>query len=45
VETAIAGLQERLEKILRHVPQWRKEQSERVKQLNGKSPYRWSSTC
>jgi len=34
VETAIAGLQERLEKILRHVPQWRKEQSERIKQLN-----------
>jgi predicted ATP-dependent protease len=34
VETAIAALQERLEKILRHVPQWRKEQSERVRKLN-----------
>lgn len=34
VEAAIAALQERLEKILRHVPQWRKEQSERVKQLD-----------
>ena len=33
-ETAIAELQERLEKILRHVPQWRKERSERVKRLN-----------
>ena len=31
---AIAGLQERLEKILDHLPQWGKERSERVKQLN-----------
>ncbi|MBS1156268.1 MAG: putative ATP-dependent protease [Proteobacteria bacterium] len=30
----IAALQARLEKILRHVPQWRKERSERIKQLN-----------
>ena len=34
VETAIAGLQERLERILSHVPQWRKERSERVRRLN-----------
>ncbi|HUW51250.1 MAG TPA: AAA family ATPase [Sulfuricella sp.] len=34
VETAIAGLQERLEKILRHMPQWRRERSERIKQLD-----------
>ncbi|MDE2311339.1 MAG: AAA family ATPase [Betaproteobacteria bacterium] len=34
VEAAIAGLQERLEKILRQVPQWRKERHERIKQLD-----------
>lgn len=34
VETAIATLQERLETILGHVPQWRRERSERIKQLN-----------
>ena len=34
VEAAIAELQERLEKILRHMPQWRRERHERVKQLN-----------
>ncbi|SEP19833.1 Lon protease family protein [Nitrosovibrio sp. Nv6] len=34
IETAIAELQERLEKILSHVPQWRRERSERVKELN-----------
>ena len=34
VETAIFGLQERLEKILRQIPQWRKERHERVKQLD-----------
>ncbi len=32
--TVIAQLQERLAKILRHLPQWRRERSERVKQLN-----------
>jgi predicted ATP-dependent protease len=34
VEAAIAGLQERLEKVLRQIPQWRKERHERVKQLD-----------
>ena len=34
VEAVIAGLQERLEKILRQMPQWRKERREQVKQLN-----------
>ncbi|MBI2286695.1 MAG: AAA family ATPase [Nitrosomonadales bacterium] len=34
VEAAIAGLQERLEKILRQMPQWRRERHERVKQIN-----------
>jgi len=34
VEAAIAGLQERLEKVLRQMPQWRKERQEQVKQLN-----------
>lgn len=34
VEAVIAGLQERLEKILRQMPQWRKERHEQVKQLN-----------
>ncbi|HUX63185.1 ATP-binding protein [Sulfuricella sp.] len=34
VEAMIAGLQERLEKILRQMPQWRKERHEQVKQLN-----------
>ncbi|MHB9101737.1 MAG: Lon protease family protein [Sulfuricella sp.] len=34
VEAMIAGLQERLEKILRQMPQWRKERQEQVKQLN-----------
>jgi len=34
VEAAIAELQKRLEKILSHIPQWQKERSERVKQLN-----------
>lgn len=33
-EAAIAGLQERLEKILRLIPQWRKERHERVKQID-----------
>ena len=31
---AIADLQERLEKILSHFPQWMKDRAERVKQLN-----------
>lgn len=31
---AIAELQDRLEKILRHIPQWRKVRSEKIKQLN-----------
>ncbi len=34
IASTIAGLQERLEKILSHIPQWWKERSERVKQLN-----------
>ncbi|MGC2517652.1 MAG: AAA family ATPase [Burkholderiales bacterium] len=34
IETAIADLQKRLETILSHMPQWYKERSERVKQLN-----------
>ena len=34
VEAVIAGLQERLEKILRQMPQWRRERHERVKQIN-----------
>ena len=33
-EAAIAGLQEHLEKILSHVPQWQRERNERVKRLN-----------
>jgi predicted ATP-dependent protease len=33
-EAAIAALQERLEKILSHVPQWQRERNDRVKQLN-----------
>ncbi|HXU94176.1 MAG TPA: AAA family ATPase, partial [Gallionella sp.] len=34
VEAAIAELQERLEKIMRQIPQWRKERHERIKQLD-----------
>ena len=34
VEAAIAGLQERLEKIMRQMPQWRRERHERIKQIN-----------
>ena len=34
VEAAIAGLQERLEKIMRQMPQWRRERHERIKQVN-----------
>lgn len=34
ITTATAALQERLEKILGQIPQWWKERSERVKQLN-----------
>ncbi|MGE5757417.1 MAG: AAA family ATPase, partial [Sideroxydans sp.] len=34
VETAIAELQARLEKIMRQIPQWRKERHERIKQLD-----------
>ena len=34
VEVAITALQERLEKILRQMPQWRKAKRERIKQLN-----------
>ena len=33
-ESAIAELQKRLENILKHVPQWQKERSERINQLN-----------
>ncbi len=34
VEAVIAELQERLEKVLRQMPQWRKERHEQVKQLD-----------
>ncbi len=34
VEAAIAVLQERLEKVLRQMPQWRRERQEQVKQLD-----------
>lgn len=34
IEAAIAVLQERLEKILRQIPQWRRERHERIKQVN-----------
>lgn len=34
VEAAIATLQDRLERLLRHMPQWRKERSEEIKHLN-----------
>ncbi len=34
IVVTIAELQERLEKILAHLPQWRKERSERVRQLD-----------
>ncbi|MBU1425877.1 MAG: AAA family ATPase [Gammaproteobacteria bacterium] len=34
VETAITALQERLEKILRQIPQWRKEHHERIEKLD-----------
>jgi len=34
IEVAIAELQERLEKILSHLPQWRRERSERIRHLN-----------
>ena len=34
IESAISELQERLEKALRGMPQWRKELTERLKQLN-----------
>lgn len=32
--TAITGLQEQLEKVLNRLPQWRRERSEHIKQLN-----------
>jgi lon-related putative ATP-dependent protease len=34
VEASITGLQEKLEKIMRQMPQWRKERHERVRQLD-----------
>ena len=34
IASATAELQERLEKIIRHMPQWHRERSERVKQLD-----------
>ena len=34
IEAVIAGLQERLEKILSQLPQWRRDRSERIRQLN-----------
>ncbi len=39
IAASIAGLQERLEKILSHIPQWWKERSERVKQLNRETTF------
>lgn len=34
IEQAVAGLQERLEKVIREVQQWRRERIERVRKLN-----------
>ncbi|SFE23792.1 Lon protease family protein [Nitrosomonas sp. Nm166] len=34
IEAAINELQERLEKILSHLPQWRRERNERIRELN-----------
>jgi len=34
IEDVIAGLQKRLEKILKHIPQWQKERSEKIRELN-----------
>ncbi|HEX5364834.1 MAG TPA: ATP-binding protein, partial [Gallionella sp.] len=34
IEATIAGLQERLEKIMRQIPQWRRERHEQIKQLD-----------
>lgn len=34
IESSINELQERLEKILSHLPQWRRERNERIRQLN-----------
>ncbi len=34
VESDIAGLQQRLEKVMRQIPQWRKERHERIKKLD-----------
>ncbi len=34
VEADIAGLQQRLEKVMRQIPQWRKERHERIKKLD-----------
>jgi lon-related putative ATP-dependent protease len=34
VEKLVSGLEERLQKIIRQIPQWRKEKREKVKQLN-----------
>ena len=34
IETSIAWLQERLEKIMRQIPQWRRDRHEKLKQLN-----------
>ncbi|MGB8077223.1 MAG: ATP-dependent protease, partial [Gallionella sp.] len=33
-EAAIAELQQRLEKVMRQMPQWRRERHERIKQIN-----------
>ncbi|BBI98537.1 ATP-dependent protease [Ferrigenium kumadai] len=34
VEAAIAGLQEKLEKVMHQMPQWRRERHEKIKQLD-----------
>jgi predicted ATP-dependent protease len=34
IEASIAGLQEKLEKVMHQMPQWRKERHERIKQLD-----------
>lgn len=34
IEKLVSGLEERLQKVIRQIPQWRKEKREKVKQLN-----------
>lgn len=37
IEATIAGLQERLEKIMRQMPQWRRERHERIRKLDNET--------